>query len=125
MRIFPDDLDRAIMGISGKNPQMATELEMKEADQWMEDYLKNHFKITVNNQEINYTYIGKEPESDAIWCYMEADFSEIPHSINVKNSVLTDMFKDQKNIIQIYYKDFNKGLLLDSYNSTDSLKITD
>jgi hypothetical protein len=54
---------------------------------------------------------------------MEADFTDDPKDIKVKNSILSDQFKDQKNIIQVYYKKFNKGLLLDSYSSIDSLII--
>jgi hypothetical protein len=43
MRIFPDDLDFAIKGITGINPQLSTELEHPDADMWLKVYLKKNF----------------------------------------------------------------------------------
>jgi len=123
MRIFPDDLDLAIMASSGVNPQLSTELEHKDADKWLDEYIHKFFSISINSEEMEFTYIGKEPESDAIWCYLEADYTGIPKDIQVKNSILTDQFRDQKNIVQVYFNKYNKGMLLDAYNSSGSLSI--
>ncbi|MFC2089902.1 DUF6702 family protein [Bacteroidota bacterium] len=125
MRIFPDDLDRALKTIHGVNPQIATELEHKNADEWVSEYIKAHFDIEINEQPIAIAYLGKEQESDAIWCYLEAELPAVFSEITVKSSFLIDEFKDQKNIVQVYYGEFNKGLLLDAYNTEGSLELNE
>lgn len=125
MRIFPDDLDMAIKAITGSNPQLATELEDENGDIWIAGYMEKNFSISLNGKEIDMHFIGKEPEADAIWCYLEGSFNEIPEKIVVKNSILTEIFSDQKNIVQVYYKRYNKGILLNSDKIEDFLIINE
>ena len=49
IRIFPDDLDKAISEIYGINPQIITEIEHKNADAWINEYIQQRFSFQVNN----------------------------------------------------------------------------
>lgn len=112
MRIFPDDLDRALLELHGIQSQLATELEHELADSLLMVYLLEDFSIWVDGKELGLSYLGKEPESDAIWCYLESSPVPEPDSLTVRNIVLTEFFPDQMNIIQVYHGKWNKGLLL-------------
>ena len=112
MRIFPDDLDRALLQLHGIQSQLATELEHELADSLLMVYLMEDFNIMVDGKPIGLSYLGKEPESDAIWCYLESSPVPEPDSLTVRNVVLTEFFPDQVNIIQVYHGKWNKGLLL-------------
>lgn len=112
MRIFPDDLDLALLERSGIHTQLATELEHEMADSLLMIYLLEDFKLRVNGKELKLNYLGKEPESDAIWCYLESPNTAAPDSITILNTILTEYFPDQVNIIQVYSGKWNKGLLL-------------
>lgn len=125
MRIFPDDMDMALKKITGINPQLATELEDENGDKWLAAYLDRSFNISLNGKEIELQFIGKEAETDAIWCYLEGSFNEIPERIVIKNSIMTEIFSDQKNIVQLYYKSYNKGILLDRHKTEDYLIVTE
>ena len=103
MRIFPDDMDRALLARSGIHTQLATELEHKSADSLLMVYLLEGFSIEVNGALIELNYLGKEPESDAIWCYLESSKVTAPLTITVRNAILTEYFPDQVNIIQVYH----------------------
>jgi len=122
MRIFPDDLDRALLVRTGIHTQLASELEHKEADSLLMVYLLEDFTMVVNGEELTLNYLGKEPESDAIWCYLESSKISIPESITVRNAILTEFFPDQVNIIQVYQGNWNKGLLLNHNESSGSLR---
>lgn len=112
MRIFPDDLDRALLQMHGIQSQLATRLEHELADSLLMVYLLEDFSIMVDGTMVGLSYLGKEPESDAIWCYLESSPVQEPDSITVRNVVLTEFFPDQVNIIQVYHGKWNKGLLL-------------
>ena len=62
MRIFPDDLDRALLERTGINTQLGTELEHKDADSLLMVYLLEGFSIEVNGALLEMNYLGKEPE---------------------------------------------------------------
>ena len=123
MRIFPDDLDRALERNFGISTHLATELESKEADSLLQVYLDFHFALEVDGAPVILKYLGKEPEADAIWCYMESEAINNFGSIQIRSSLLTGEFEDQVNIIQVYAGKWNKGLLLTREQKSDQLII--
>ena len=112
IRVFPDDLDRALQEEHGIFTQLASELEAPEADSLLGAYLLDHFSLELNGQPLELEYLGKEAEADAIWCYLESDSLSPPRTYQVVNSILVAHFPDQVNIVQVYQGAWNKGLLL-------------
>ena len=112
LRFFPDDMDRALKEHFGINASLVTELEHESADSLLEIYLHNLFRIELNGVSVPLSYLGKEAESDVMWCYLESFPQENPVEITVYNSILCEIFEDQVNIIQVYVDKWNKGLLL-------------
>ena len=123
IRIFPDDLDRALLERSGIHTQLATELEHPKADSLLMRYLLEDFSLEVNGEMLKLEYLGKEPESDALWCYLESSEISDPGILRVRNVVLTEYFPDQVNIIQVYHGKWNKGLMLDRNQVSGSLQM--
>lgn len=123
IRVFPDDLDRALFEREGIHTQLATELELPEADSLLKLYLLDHFYMEVNGERIQLEYLGKEPEADAIWCYLESEKLEEPSVYLVNNSILTHTFEDQVNIVQVYQGKWNKGLMLSRDHRSDQLTV--
>jgi hypothetical protein len=122
MRIFPDDLDRALLEDTEIQTQLATEREHPAADSLISDYLSEHLKIEINQKEIKLNYLGKEPEGNALWCYLESDPVPVPEEINIESTLLIYTLPEQVNIIQVYVGKWNKGLLLNKDKSTGILK---
>ena len=123
MRIFPDDLDRGLLRVYGTQTHLATELEHASADSLIESYLRAHFNIMVDDLQLKINFLGKEPEADAIWCYIESEPVNKPHTLQIRNSLLTDEFEDQVNIIQVYSGLWNRGLLLNRQEISGKLII--
>jgi hypothetical protein len=123
MRFFPDDLDRALLDRSGIHTHLATELEPELADSLLMVYLLEDFALEVNGEDLLLNYLGKESESNAIWCYLESSRIAAPGTISVLNMILTEYFPDQVNIIQVYHGKWNKGLMLDRHQTSGSLSI--
>ena len=121
MRIFPDDLDRALLERNGIRTQLATALEHDLADSLLMLYLLEDFSLEVDGEALELTYLGKEAESNAIWCYLESSVRSAPETIQIRNRILTEYFPDQVNIIQVYRGKWNNGLMLDRNESSGTL----
>jgi hypothetical protein len=123
MRIFPDDLDQVLLARNGIHSQLASKMEHEEADSLLRVYLLKSFAIHADGEEISISYLGKEPESDAIWCYLESSPVKSPQSLSIRNEVLTEIFPEQVNIVQVYIDKWNKGLLLNLNQTIGKLTI--
>jgi hypothetical protein len=49
------------------------------------------------------SFIGKEVEVDVTWIYAEIPLTEAPTSLRLQNSILTELFSDQVNIVNFKY----------------------
>jgi hypothetical protein len=125
MRIFPDDMDQALLERSGMETFLATKMETPGADSILQAYLYMHFTMESDGKQVSFRYLGKEPEADAIWCYLESEPIAPPRSLMVHNGILMDKFEDQVNIIQVYSGEWNKGLLCTSQSPSGKLTIGD
>ena len=122
MRIFPDDLDRALQEQSGIRTNLATEIEHPLADSLLEEYLLNSLTIRLDGQKAELSFLGKETEGNALWCYLESGTMPRPGTILVSMSLLTEIFPDQMNIVQLYLDKWNRSLLLNRENRQGSAK---
>ena len=125
IRVFPDDLDRALLQKHGIFTQLSTELEAPEADSLLGEYLNRHFSLEINGRPLKLNYLGKEAEADAIWCYLESEPLSEPLDYQIFSSILLENFEDQVNIVQIYQGDWNKGLMLSSDQQSGQLRFRD
>lgn len=97
LRIFTDDLEKAIRE-DGKRLNLDTSTEIKDADIFIQKYLKKHFYIKINDK-INptLTYIGKEYEDNATWMYF--NYTGLPKkvkSVSIKNTAIMEIYPKQK-----------------------------
>jgi len=118
MKIFTDDLEYAITG-STKPYGLGTEKEPPEADSILFNYIKKNFRIKVDGMLHKPVYIGKEAEQDVIWCYVEIENIRSLSEIEVTNQMLTELFDDQVNLVNIKYQGKKYGILLNRNKKTD------
>jgi hypothetical protein len=103
MHIFLDDLEDALRLRGADQLYLCTEKETPEAEGYLETYLRKNFEIQLNDQDVDYTFLGKEISEDlaAAWCYIEIPNVTLVESLAVRNELLLDLYDDQKNIIHI------------------------
>lgn len=125
MHIFIDDLEEALRRGGADKLFICTEKEAPTAEQYMLEYLHEHFKLAVNGQSYEYVFIGKEVSEDlqAVWCYLEITGLSSIESLTVTNDILLEAFEDQKNILNINGPNKKRGFLLfQKGKSTDTVK---
>ncbi len=112
MKMFADDLETAIRENEDHKLWIGDKKEAPEADGLIEAYLKQKFELEVNGQPIAYTFLGKEVEADAIWCYMEVLNVEDLQTLNVRHRVFLELFDDQKNLVHLYKGKQQKSVII-------------
>lgn len=101
LKIFTDDLEKAIRK-EGKKVNLDTPKEIKTADIYIKNYLKDKFKIKVNEKEnLPINYVGKEYIDDATWMYFSYKTPKRVKTITIKNSVITELYPSQKNLTHL------------------------
>jgi hypothetical protein len=124
MHIFIDDLEAALEKQGYKSLFVGSEREKQESNSLIFNYLKNNFIIKLNNKNVNCEWIGKEttPDKQALWVYLEVKNIKDIKQIYVENKVLTELYDDQKNIIQVNIPSKKQGyFLLDKRKTNDSV----
>lgn len=114
--VFIDDFEFTLNKNHNTTLNLATEQEVENIDEYYLDYLKEHFKTSVNNELKVYKYIGKEYDNDIVRFYLEINDIKEVKSIEVQNTLLFKDFKDQQNIIKIKANNTNKTFYLTPKN---------
>ncbi len=114
LHLFIDDLEEALRQQGADKLFICTDKEVEKAEEYIYKYLQQKLAISLEGQQMDYTFIGKEMSEDmvAVWCYLEIENVENIHQLHVKNSILLEAFDDQKNIISIIGPNKKKGYLL-------------
>lgn len=114
LHIFIDDLELGLEKQGHKKLFVGTERELQQVNDLILKYLQNNFKVKVNNKQIAYTWVGKETTFDkqALWVYLEMKNVKNIQNIFVENKILTEVFDDQKNIVQINVPSKKQGYFL-------------
>lgn len=117
MHVFLDDLELALTEAGAPNLRLGTEREDSSASRYLEAYLDQNFKIFWSGKELDRELIGYELSGDlqALWIYLAAAPDSPPASLAVQQSVFTEIYDDQKNLVQVELGAFGAfNLLLDS-----------
>lgn len=116
VKMFTDDLETAI---GGESIHLGEENEVINAGALLETYVNGHFKLTFNDQEQMLVYLGKEVENDLTICYFEMLQSTDFHTLKIDNSLLLELFPDQKNIVSLAVGGKSQTLIMTDLKRTE------
>lgn len=114
--MFIDDIEFTLNKDHNSTLNLATDNEVKNIDEYYNNYLNDHFKVIVNNETKGFEYIGKEYDEDIVRFYLEITNIQELKSVEVTNSSLFKYFEDQQNIIKIKAYNKNKTFYLTPKN---------
>jgi len=123
MHIFLDDLE---MGInkSGSGPlYLGSTRESVLSDSCLEAYFRQHIRFALDGKAAPLHLLGKELSEDrlAMWCYLEIPVYQRPDKIKVQFTLLTEIFRDQQNILHFLNVGTNGQSALFSRNRTEAV----
>lgn len=111
-RIFIDDLEKALTKKYQRKPNITSSNELPEAEEWIKTYVKEKIKISINKKPQVIEYLAKEVEGDVLIVYTKIAISKKINTFEFYNSLLTETFKDQQNIVHTNINSNKKSFLL-------------
>ncbi|KIM09693.1 MAG: hypothetical protein KU29_00055 [Sulfurovum sp. FS06-10] len=111
-RIFIDDLEKALNKKYNKKVNLTSKKELPEAEELIKNYLKEKIKISINKKPQNIEFIAKEVEGDVLIFYTKIVISKKINTFEIYNSLLTELFTDQQNIVHTNINGNKKSILL-------------
>ena len=112
-RLFIDDIEFLLQQDS---PQLKLDPDSENLliDELIEKVLNKTFHIKVDQEWLNYSFVGREYKNDIIQCYMEVELPNTPEIISIKSTIFFNVFKNQQNIIHFKNGSDRKSFLLHS-----------
>lgn len=121
VKIFADDLLLGLKNSGANKIYLGEKRESPETDRFIFEYLKSNLKFKVNGKTVNFSFLGKEMETDVVWSYLEIEGVLELNEIEIECKILTEVLDSQSNIIQINDGNGIKSLLLNRRKTVDSI----
>ena len=111
-RIFIDDLEKLLRQRYDESITLAGDNESDKVDLYLGKYLRQKIGVKINGETRTLSFLGKEYEDDIAICYLEISDIQSIKSIEITNTVLFDIFEEQKNIIRMKINSKRKSFIL-------------
>jgi hypothetical protein len=114
IRVFTDDLERVLTEM---NNGKSVKVDPKDysTDPLILKYLRKHLAFVSPDKDVaSYDFLGKEVELDATWLYVEVPAAANLKGYSIFNSILTELFDDQTNLLNLIYPDKKKSFVFDN-----------
>ena len=112
VRLFTDDLDKAIVLSTGQSTGLVKGQETPATERLISTYLKSNLGIEVDGKSAALQFLGKELQTDAVWCYLEVEGVHKVERIKVRNAALIEVFPDQTNMVNVHVGSQTRSVLL-------------
>lgn len=120
-RIFTDDLNAALLKKYKVRTNLGETLEAAEDAELLKKYLNQNFSVKVDGQLRPMFFHSKEIENNVLICYFSINNVTKVKSLYIQNSILTEVFDDQQNIIQTNFAGKKQSLLLSGEQKSGTL----
>jgi hypothetical protein len=111
-RIFVDDLEKLLRERYDESVTLAGDNESDKVHIYLDKYLRQKIGVKINGEAKTLKFLGKEYEDDIAICYLEISDIQSIKSIEITNTVLFDIFEEQKNIIRMKINSKRKSFIL-------------
>lgn len=107
IRVFTDDLDLALQRAYNTHGLfVGTEREAATVPSYIARYLEQHLVLNTPGQPpLKLTYLGKDNEAEAVWLYIEAGKLPPFKALQIKNTLLLELYEDQNNLVNVKIND--------------------
>jgi hypothetical protein len=124
-RIFIDDMEEVLQARYDFKAGLATEGESPMSDSYLKKYFNSKFKVFLNAKNMNVTFLGRRYDNDLVVCYLEVtevSASELK-SVEIENTLLTDIFEEQRNLVHFKIMGVKKSVVLTTDNTKGLLNL--
>ena len=122
MRVFANDLEKTLNQINDLNIIIDNDDDVQNVDSLIFNYIDKTIFLSINENECDLSWIGKEFETDIVWLYLEIlDIDKKIKKISAENRFLFSSFEDQLNIMNFYVHGKQKTVMTHKDKPVDIL----
>ena len=121
-RLFIDDLEKALYKKHNKHFYLTTKDEISDANSYIASYLSEKLKIKINNKVQTLQFLFKEQENNIVICYLKINFKDNMKELDISNTILTDIFEGQQNLVHLNINGNKKTILFTNTETNQKLK---
>ena len=121
MRVFADDLELTLQNTRGEPEIDLLALPKADVDKLVSVYLKDHFKISLDNKPQQNHYLGHELDNLAFIFYIEVPTVKKWKNIRIQNDIIMETHDDQSNLVHVTLGETVRSLRLTKSNPIDDL----
>ena len=116
-QVFLDDFESALRLNGNENISLTPDGSQVKIDSLIEDYFRKNIIFKAKGEKMNFDFLGKVYKMDVLVAYMEFKIDNIVSPLSIKNTILFDYLRDQKNIIHLKLASKRKSFLAVSSKS--------
>lgn len=115
LKMFSDDLNLALDPCANR--------VHSSSDSCLVAYLRRHISLDINQKPALWQFVGSEQDNDnTTWCYMEIENCEPIKELSIRQTVLTDLFEKQNNIVNLNLYKNTQSFILNAQNPIVAVK---
>lgn len=118
-RLFREDLKQAILSDNTINLKDTTDLMSNKKT--LNKYLLRSFEIRLNDKKVRLNYLHHTQKENEIWLFYAYKTGSMPTSISITNTIFTEIFADQTNLLIFTSKAMEKGIKFDKHNFSNTI----
>ncbi|NOZ47890.1 MAG: hypothetical protein GXO79_14100 [Chlorobi bacterium] len=125
IKMFKNDLTTALLQ-NYNNPVNTKDCIFTQSDStYLNKYLNSHFSTNFANDKIlhNPKISGIKCNDDSIWLSFSFSYNKKISTVEIKNTILFDLYADQNNLMIIKNKNEEKGYQLNHSNSSVTISL--
>lgn len=121
-KMFVEDLEDILKKNYNTTVDLSNGKNQAQNDKLIADYVSKHFMLNADGKPVKLSYIGYEKDSESAYCYFEVNNLPAVKKLDITNSVLQDLTKDQINIMHVVVNGQRKSTKLDYPNKQASFQ---
>ena len=119
VKMFTDDFEEIINQINHTSISFKENTSIESIKEFVENYISENLQVlgNLNIEENNYKLMSFKMNEESIWFYFVIHSEkEVSKTVEIRNSLMTDLYTDQINLFILKYKAKEKAY---SFNNSD------
>ena len=125
-KIFADDFDKIILKKYNYVLDFEKKKKNKNYEKFVSKYINENFKLFINNKSntiVKYDYHNFKEDEPTAYLYFTYKYKGDAKTFKIKNSLMTDLYFDQNNLLIFNYKGMQKAIKFDNKKIVETIKL--
>ena len=124
IKLFADDFNSIIQKKYGKDLKLVDGNPVKDANTFIDKYILEHFRLIIDGKDktkSDLKFVKMEFKELSVWLYYTYSFKGNVNIFSINNSLMTDLYSDQTNLLIFTFKNEQKAIRFSNQKTNEKL----